>query len=120
MTVARSAARATGYRCAPLVTMRILFLERTPSLRAVKLAAALPGLELGYGICGTDRPDEFARVWDLGADPALTVPGLVAEFRPDVIHSLDGLGMGCGVPVVLDLEQPAPVDGAAAVIARSE
>jgi glycosyltransferase involved in cell wall biosynthesis len=67
-------------------------------MRALKLAvglrSALPDLELGFAYQGRTLSewygsgDElFERWWDLENDPPSSLPNVLAEFRPDLIHS---------------------------------
>ena len=78
--------------------MRVLFLQQQPCMRALKYAAGLRStsrrFELGFAYQGRTLSewygtgDElFDRWWRLGADPAAELAQLVAEFRPDLIHS---------------------------------
>jgi glycosyltransferase involved in cell wall biosynthesis len=78
--------------------MRVLFLQQQPCMRALKYAVGLgtarPDLELGFAYQGKTLTewygsgDElFSRWWDLRDDPARLLPAVVAEFRPDVVHS---------------------------------
>ena len=78
--------------------MRILFLQQQPCVRALKyavgLAAARPDWRLGFAYQGKTLSewygsgDElFERWWDLGDEPRETLPDVLAEFCPDVIHS---------------------------------
>jgi glycosyltransferase involved in cell wall biosynthesis len=103
--------------------MRVLFLQQQPCGRARKIAAGLraarPGIELGFAYQGRTLTelygsgDElFARWWDLGDDPAGRLPGILATFGPDLVHSHnlpDSLTVlaqelvGGGVPIVHDV-----------------
>lgn len=86
--------------------MRVLFLQRQPCIRALKYARALRGagsegsegsdLTLGYAYQGRTLSawygtgDElFSGWWRLGpdADAGAGLRDVVAEFRPDLIHS---------------------------------
>jgi glycosyltransferase involved in cell wall biosynthesis len=78
--------------------MRVLFLQQQPCMRALKYAAGLaaraPEIELGFAYRGLTLSelygagDElFDGWWQLGDDPASTLPDVLEEFAPDVIHS---------------------------------
>jgi Glycosyl transferase 4-like domain len=78
--------------------MRVLFLQQQPCMRALKYASALrsayPELRLGFAYQGKTLSewygsgDElFERWWDLGSEPAKGLESVVAQFRPDVVHS---------------------------------
>ncbi len=78
--------------------MRVLFLQQQPCIRALKYAvglrAAREDWRLGFAYQGKTLSewygsgDElFERWWDLGDDPAGALPAVLAEFRPDVVHS---------------------------------
>lgn len=78
--------------------MRVLFLQQQPCVRALKIASglrgALPDLELGFAYQGRTLGDYygsgdelFARWWDLGDDPAASLPGVLDEFGPALVHS---------------------------------
>ena len=80
--------------------MRVLFLQQQPCVRALKYAVGLTGrgpsraVTLGFAYRGRTLSelygagDELFETWyPLGEDPAAALPGIVADFRPDVIHS---------------------------------
>ena len=78
--------------------MRILFLQQQPCVRALKyavgLAAARPGWRLAFAYQGKTLDewygsgDElFERWWDLGDEPVRRLRHVLAEWRPDVVHS---------------------------------
>jgi hypothetical protein len=79
--------------------MRVLFLQRQPCIRTMKYAiglhAGVPGVRLGFAYQGRTLTswygagDElFERWWRLpAADPRQALAAVVAEFRPDLIHS---------------------------------
>ena len=79
--------------------MKVLFLQRQPCIRAMKYAiglrAGVPGVRLGFAYQGLTLTswygagDElFERWWRLPAtDPRDALAAVVAEFRPDLIHS---------------------------------
>ena len=75
--------------------MRVLFLQQQPCVRALKYAVGLAGeVELGFAYRGRTLSelygagDELFETWyPLGDDPAATLPGIVEDFAPDVIHS---------------------------------
>ena len=78
--------------------MRVLFLQQQPCIRALKYAvglrAAQPETVLAFAYQGKTlgewygAGDElFSRWWDLGTEPRATLPGVLAEFRPDLVHS---------------------------------
>ncbi|MBW3593777.1 MAG: glycosyltransferase [Actinobacteria bacterium] len=78
--------------------MRVLFLQQQPCSRSLKYAAGLatarPDWRLGFAYQGKTLDgwygsgDElFERWWDLGDDPVRRLPDVLAEWRPDVIHS---------------------------------
>ena len=78
--------------------MRVLFLQQQPCVRALKIAtglrAALPGLELGFAYQGRTLgeyygagDDLFVRWWDLGDHAAATLPAVLDEFQPELVHS---------------------------------
>jgi glycosyltransferase involved in cell wall biosynthesis len=75
--------------------MRVLFLQQQPCVRALKYAVGLSGsVELGFAYRGRTLSelygagDELFEAWyPLGDDPAATLPGIVEDFEPDVIHS---------------------------------
>ena len=102
--------------------MRVLFLQRQPCIRTLKYAIGLrgarPEVQLGFACQGTTLSgwygsgDElFDRWWQLDTDPAAGLAQVLAEFRPDLIHSHnlpDGLTVaaleatGGTVPVIHD------------------
>jgi glycosyltransferase involved in cell wall biosynthesis len=115
--------------------MRVLFLQRQPSFRALKLAAGLRGAlaesELAFAFQGDSlnerygQGDEFFdRLWKLDPDANGLAP-LLAEFEPDVVHGFDDLsGRVKGPPVVHDVSDAAELDqraieSAAALVATS-
>jgi glycosyltransferase involved in cell wall biosynthesis len=78
--------------------MRVLFLQQQPCVRALKYAVGLrsarPDLELGFAYQGKTLSewyrsgDElFDAWWDLGDDARATLPAVLAEYAPDLIHS---------------------------------
>ncbi|MGD9694117.1 MAG: glycosyltransferase [Thermoleophilia bacterium] len=79
--------------------MRVLFLQRQPCIRTLKYAVALrgsrPEITLGFAYQGStlsrrygSGDDLFAGWWQLPvAEPERALSAVVAEFRPDVIHS---------------------------------
>lgn len=78
--------------------MRVLFLQQQPCVRALKyavgLADARPDWHMGFAYQGQtlgewygSGDDLFERWWDLGDDPVRRLPDVIAEWRPDVIHS---------------------------------
>ena len=78
--------------------MRVLFLEQQPCMRALKLAvglrAARPGIELAFACQGKTLTewygtgDELFEAWfRLGDDPRTTLPAVLDEFGPDLVHS---------------------------------
>ncbi len=78
--------------------MRVLFLQQQPCVRALKYAVGLtaraPDVTLGFAYRGRTLSqlygagDELFESWSpLGADPAATLPEILDEFAPDVIHS---------------------------------
>jgi glycosyltransferase involved in cell wall biosynthesis len=78
--------------------MRVLFLQQQPCMRALKYAVGLAGgapeIELGYAYRGRTLSelygsgDEFFECWwPLGRDPATTLPSILDDFAPDLIHS---------------------------------
>ena len=101
--------------------MRVLFLQRQPCIRALKYAvglrSALPDLTLGFAYQGLTLTewygtgDElFDEWWHLGHPIAVAeLRDVVAEFRPDVIHShnlpdgltVAALALGPGRPAVI-------------------
>ena len=102
--------------------MRVLFLQQQPCVRALKYAVALaasrPDWRLGFAYQGKtlsewygSGDDLFERWWDLGEEPVRRLPDVIAEWRPDVIHSHnlpDSLTMLANelagdVPVIHDL-----------------
>ena len=101
--------------------MRVLFLQRQPCIRALKYAvglrSALPDLTLGFAYQGRTLTewygtgDElFDEWWQIGHPVAAAeLREVVAEFRPDVIHShnlpdgltVAALALGPGRPPVV-------------------
>ena len=101
--------------------MRILFLQRQPCIRALKYAvglrASLPDLTLGFAYQGRTLTewygtgDElFDHWWRIGHPVDVRDLGdIVAEFRPDVIHShnlpdgltVAALALGPGRPPIV-------------------
>jgi glycosyltransferase involved in cell wall biosynthesis len=80
------------------MSMRVLFLQQQPCVRALKYAVALraarPDLRLAFAYRGVTlsrfygNGDElFERWYGLGEDLASDLRNAVAEFRPDLIHS---------------------------------
>lgn len=78
--------------------MRVLFLQQQPCMRALKYAVGLrectPEIELGYAYRGRTLSelygsgDELFELWcPLGRDPATTLPAILDDFAPDLIHS---------------------------------
>ena len=78
--------------------LRVLFLQQQPCVRALKyavgLAGARPEWRLAFAYQGKTLDewygsgDElFERWWDLGDDPVRRLPDVIAQWRPDVIHS---------------------------------
>jgi glycosyltransferase involved in cell wall biosynthesis len=102
--------------------MRVLFLQRQPCIRTLKYAIGLrsarPGMQLGFACQGATLSgwygagDElFDRWWHLETDPTDGLRRVLAEYRPDVIHSHnlpDGLTVAAldvsdgSIPVVHD------------------
>jgi glycosyltransferase involved in cell wall biosynthesis len=77
--------------------VRILFLQRQPCMRALKLAVglrgAVPDIELAFAYQGKTlsewygRGDEsFDRLWNVGADAA-GLAAVLDEYEPDLVHS---------------------------------
>ena len=103
--------------------MRVLFLQHQPCPRARKYGAALgamrPDIELGFAYRGRTLSESmgngdelFESWWKLGERPARDLREALAEFRPDIIHSLnppDSLTVlandltGSRVPVIHDI-----------------
>ncbi len=103
--------------------MRVLFLQQQPCPRARKYGAALgamrPDIELGFAYRGRTLSESmgngdelFGGWWKLGERPARDLREALAEFRPDIIHSLnppDSLTVlandltGTRVPVIHDI-----------------
>ena len=101
--------------------MRVLFLQRQPCIRALKYAvglrASLPDLTLGFAYQGRTLTewygtgDEiFDEWWQISHPVAVAeLRDLVAEFRPEVIHShnlpdgltVAALALGPGRPAVV-------------------
>lgn len=78
--------------------MKVLFLQQQPCMRALKYGVGLRHvgrpIELGFACMGKTLTewygtgDElFDRWWHLGGDPVDELRRIIAEFRPDVIHS---------------------------------
>jgi glycosyltransferase involved in cell wall biosynthesis len=78
--------------------VRVLFLQQQPCIRALKYAvglrAARPDWRLAFAYQGKTLSewygsgDElFERWWDLGDEPAGTLPAVLSEFAPDLVHS---------------------------------
>ena len=80
--------------------MRVLFLQQQPCPRARKYGAALgamrPDIELGFAYRGRTLSESigngdelFGSWWKLGERPARDLREALAEFRPDIVHSLN-------------------------------
>jgi glycosyltransferase involved in cell wall biosynthesis len=78
--------------------MRVLFLQQQPCIRTLKYAAGLrtlvPGLQLGFAYRGRSLSsfygvgDElFDRWWPLMDNPLSALCDVIAEFKPDLVHS---------------------------------
>ena len=78
--------------------MRVLFLQQQPCVRALKMAVALrtarPDADIVFAYQGRtlsgyygSGDEAFARWCDLGADARETLPVVLDEVRPDVVHS---------------------------------
>jgi glycosyltransferase involved in cell wall biosynthesis len=108
--------------------MRVLLLDRQPSVRAHRLAAglrsALEDVEVRLATQGDVAYEVFDRGWRLGLQPERMLPAVLADYRPDLVHSVsppDSLTAVAAevlegrVPVVHDvqaLETPTGASGA--------